>query len=107
MRLWFTSKPSMVKAECTLAHMFNSPTAFQICVRNQEEADLLYAYSVVYGREITVDIFSAEWIIDKSPNSPIGPTLYTTWDPRIPGTYLKGEPSYETHPQPVQAQYVI
>lgn len=107
MRLWFTTKPSMVKAECTLAYMFKSPTAVNICVRNQEEHDLLYAYSVVWGREIKIDIFSPEWLQDKVPNSPIGPTLFTTWDPRVPGIFLNGTPGFETHPEPVRSEYVL
>lgn len=107
MQLFYTSKPSMVKGPCDIDRMFTSPTAFEVCVRNQEEADLLYAYSLVYGREIKVEIFSHHWVVEKSPNSPTGPTLYTTWDPRVPGIYLKGVPGFETHPEPVRAQYMI
>ena len=107
MQLFFTSKPSMVKGPCDIDRMLSSPTAFQVCVRNQEEKDLLYAYAVVWGREIDIEIFSNQWVVDKNPNSPVGPTLYTTWDPRIPGTYLKGEPTFETHPEPIRAEFML
>lgn len=74
-----------------LQAMFNYDARYQVLCKNQEEYDLLYGYSLMFGRELELDTWE-HWQLRRTARKALGsslrllPFVFTTW----PNAELRG-----------------
>lgn len=69
-------------ANQTIEMMFNHNVRYQVICQNQEEKDYLLGLSLVYGRQLQVDVWD-EWLTqreaDRLCTDPLLPIVYSTF----------------------------
>lgn len=101
MDLWLLTPGGLNEQPWSVDQVFLYKVRYQIFVRNQEEKDLLLGYSLMYGRDVQVDILS-EWVERHGPKtrhiggqeftfagteSPLPITFTSIYDPKLRELY--------------------